>query len=1472
MPRVRGMHGERLDNAIERVEAVVVRVLRGIAGRLARLVGGSPSPAALSEDDFQVIRRDWVEAVTVEIVPAVAEAFVESATVLAKEFADAGRPTELLSLESPAATDFLDAATNRLVAVSDTLWEVARRELADGVRAGEGIEELAGRLQEAGGFGEARARTIARTEVVAASNSASLAQALRLGDPSIAKEWLATMDAGGMVCDERTRADHCAAHEQVQPLGEPFEVGGTWLMYPGQPIGPADEVINCRCGIGYVVEDEPITAAIEATPEGPFHLPGKHDQSGHGHGDGSATPKVKVKDALNLAGRIRLKSGETFAGSGSISASEGRINVAWIDRGGERHLRFAAGQGAFEDDANRWRAENKGFTAELDPDTTAKLRGELERVAGDARRATAEIKRLNRDYDRFYAEHGEEPREREAGQAWRRGLPDEAKAELGDLEDRAGRLTDEPVAQGSIDGNWADLYFELQMDEVSESPDWQLIIGVRPKDAADDWELRDGVHDAWLSPAETRRLAKLLTDAAPGDAKPERDSMSTNAPPELEVVTAAAEVHTGAMVALRPSLEDAKRLAVEGGEPADQLHATLAYLGAAADIPEEAQERIIDAVFEVAEGMPALTVEGFAVSVFNPGDANDRDPCIVLGLSGDGLDDIHGHVAETLLNLQSEPAGFTLPEQHTPWQPHITLDYTDDVSMVEKLADRVGPVTFDALRVAFGGEVFDIPLGEAEPDGDEGEADDDFDWSAYFAAAIQAQFQSRMPPQLQAYWRGRLRLGTPGSFRRCVRELRGHFPEDTEGLCANLYHEATGRWPGRKKDHASEGDGVTLAVEPGTDAVEVVKEPEAGAAQDALPGEHFHTRVLEGVSTGMRQFAPGAITWRTPPFAYHWQWKSSAHNGLPETVQVGLVTRAMRDDPDVHFWGRLDLRSPEGLDYARRLVEGFARWSSVGGDESVKDRDIDVEYVLDVEVGDSVEDPEIDLMTFGKFRVAEISGVSVPALADATVEPTQELIDTLTAMGVIEPAQVAEPPAVEEIQEDEVAEFAAVRPHDTPTVEGTWDADVNVGRLPSPLPVTLAREEFAWIDDSQIEGEHVPKGAGSLPHHEVSEDGQVGAANVDGVRSALARLSQTDIPEADREAAHAHLAAHLSDAGGEPGDLAADITTVVVAAGHTITLPDAPPAAWFDEPADDELPPYGSVRVDAHGRLIGLLAPAQVNHRSFPGKRVKVPMGNVDYSGWQNKPLEVAEGHSINVGVITMDCGHASTSPGDWSYSNRREHYDNTCSIAARARAYEKPGIGVALAGGIVPWLDADGFGKLLASDLSGDWPPHPDKPGWRDFCAALAVPVGGFPNRARLRMAEGALVAAAVPVHFDDDMEIPMEMEDAPPTFAEGARVRVVDPRDPGVTEGEIAVVHDGPAYALMVLGRDEPVRWYVAEELEPADAMLPAEEAPVEVEELVASTAPDLRPVFERVARSVGLDAQTRMDSLHARVHASS
>lgn len=72
------------------------------------------------------------------------------------------------------------------------------------------------------------------------------------------------------------------------------------------------------------------------------------------------------------------------------------------------------------------------------------------------------------------------------------------------------------------------------------------------------------------------------------------------------------------------------------------------------------------------------------------------------------------------------------------------------------------------------------------------------------AEAAQEALQSKLDPDLRNYWThgegaAKIRWGTPGAFKRCVSHLRKYFPANPEGLCANLYHEAVGHWPGEDR-------------------------------------------------------------------------------------------------------------------------------------------------------------------------------------------------------------------------------------------------------------------------------------------------------------------------------------------------------------------------------------------------------------------------------------------------------------------------------------------------------------------------------------------------------------------------------------------------------------------------------------------------------------------------------------------------
>jgi hypothetical protein len=89
-------------------------------------------------------------------------------------------------------------------------------------------------------YWQTRANRISRTESTGATNYGSLNA---LADEGwTRKKWVSTGDA-------RTRDSHRSAAGQERALASPFSVGGYSLMIPGDPSGPAKEVINCRCTV-----------------------------------------------------------------------------------------------------------------------------------------------------------------------------------------------------------------------------------------------------------------------------------------------------------------------------------------------------------------------------------------------------------------------------------------------------------------------------------------------------------------------------------------------------------------------------------------------------------------------------------------------------------------------------------------------------------------------------------------------------------------------------------------------------------------------------------------------------------------------------------------------------------------------------------------------------------------------------------------------------------------------------------------------------------------------------------------------------------------------------------------------------------------------------------------------------------------------------------------------------------------------
>jgi uncharacterized protein with gpF-like domain len=129
----------------------------------------------------------------------------------------------------------------RIRNVTETTIRRVKVKLQDGINRGDGIEVIAREMVRAGsGIADVkRARVIARTEIISASNKGSLEGAKDTGIP-LKKEWLATRD-------NRTRIEHGEADGQAVLMDQDFIVMGEEMEYPGDPSGSAANVINCRC-------------------------------------------------------------------------------------------------------------------------------------------------------------------------------------------------------------------------------------------------------------------------------------------------------------------------------------------------------------------------------------------------------------------------------------------------------------------------------------------------------------------------------------------------------------------------------------------------------------------------------------------------------------------------------------------------------------------------------------------------------------------------------------------------------------------------------------------------------------------------------------------------------------------------------------------------------------------------------------------------------------------------------------------------------------------------------------------------------------------------------------------------------------------------------------------------------------------------------------------------------------------------
>ncbi|BCJ61562.1 phage minor head protein [Micromonospora endophytica] len=196
----------------------------------------------------------WFEAMTVHLVPAVDETFLEGV-------ADADGDVDVLRVEQ-LKDEYLAQLPNRLQGVPDSAWTQVTAAVTELTSEGASIPRIRDAIELILGdlAWEDRAVTIARTETIGAYNAGTLTAWLTgqaALDEKVDKVWVATHD-------HRTRRDHRDSDGQRVALDGVFMVGGVPLRFPGDPAAPSGQVVNCRCTMIEVPADEPL-------PEIPKH-------------------------------------------------------------------------------------------------------------------------------------------------------------------------------------------------------------------------------------------------------------------------------------------------------------------------------------------------------------------------------------------------------------------------------------------------------------------------------------------------------------------------------------------------------------------------------------------------------------------------------------------------------------------------------------------------------------------------------------------------------------------------------------------------------------------------------------------------------------------------------------------------------------------------------------------------------------------------------------------------------------------------------------------------------------------------------------------------------------------------------------------------------------------------------------------------------------------------------------------------
>ena len=175
----------------------------------------------------------------------------------------------------------------------------------------------------------------------------------------------------------------------------------------------------------------------------------------------------------------------------------------------------------------------------------------------------------------------------------------------------------------------------------------------------------------------------------------------------IQAVSLAERTYSGLLVALWLDPAQAEQLTIDGGEPADALHLTLAYCPDMAETDEVTLARIVASLADVAATWTELTGRVGGFGRFYAGDGSDGQDVFIA------LPDIAmlDYLRESVLRALGDVWVYAGSEHS--FQPHITLAYLPAKAKTPAAPPAI-ELTFSGITVVAGERRIDIPFRSSD--------------------------------------------------------------------------------------------------------------------------------------------------------------------------------------------------------------------------------------------------------------------------------------------------------------------------------------------------------------------------------------------------------------------------------------------------------------------------------------------------------------------------------------------------------------------------------------------------------------------------------------------------------------------------------------------------------------------------------------------------------------------------------------